>query len=100
RLYLVGGHYDYAFSPKSPSMFGVRSIGDYEPQTPRRYAEIYVRLFFGTPMTSINQLYFPVRFLPASRTLLNLLATRYLVADLAGAGIEDVTPPLGVGPPK
>ncbi|TMA34516.1 MAG: YfhO family protein, partial [Deltaproteobacteria bacterium] len=73
----------FGLMQKSASLFGVPSIHDYEPQMARRYAEYFVRMRTGRPMTSLNDVYYylggwtPPGF---NRRLLDLTAARYLVA--------------------
>lgn len=93
RIYPIGRHLDYALAAKSASVFALPGITDYEPQTSRRYAELFVMMLSGTPMQSVGQFEFHAAGdLPVSRPLLDLLATRYLLIDLetvgASAGVE------------
>jgi hypothetical protein len=88
----------FALMQKSGSIFGVRSIQDYEPQVSRRYAELFVRLRSGAPMKSVNQMYYATfGWTPAgiNRPLVNLVATRYL---LVGRDVDNLAavfdPPL------
>ncbi len=65
---------------KTASIFRVPAVGDYEPQTTRRFAEYTVRRNTGRPMRSLNDfLYGPLLNRGYSRPLVNLAATRYLV---------------------
>ena len=81
RMYQFGKHPDYALMQKSPTIFGLRSITDYEPQASRRLAGIEVMLLTNAPLGSISQYYFRGNPVPGNRPLLDLLATRWLVAD-------------------
>jgi hypothetical protein len=81
RAYAFGRHPDYSLMPKTPQLFGVRSISDYEPQTSRRLAQLQVMWLLGTPMQTINQFLFPLTRTPRNRPILNLLATRYFLVD-------------------
>lgn len=81
RMKTFGALLDYSLIDKSASVYGLPSIADYEPQTSRRYAELFVRLVSDLPMHSVNQFYYQFRIAPRNRPLLNLTATRYLIAD-------------------
>ena len=72
---------DYAVTAKSPSVFGIPSVADYEPQTPRRFAEVLVKATFGGNMESINQFNFATGQPLRVRPLVNLLGARWFIAD-------------------
>ena len=69
----------YSIMQKSASLFDVRSITDYEPQTTRRYAELWVYLANNTERLDANSFNFAHNQPLANRPLLNLLATRYVL---------------------
>ncbi len=81
RLYPVASHIDYSLMGKIATIWGLRSISDYEPQTSRRYAGLEVMLLTNAPMRSVNQHYFRLTRTPRNRRILDLLATRWLVVD-------------------
>jgi len=79
RIYERGVHFDYSLFRKSASIFRVPSIADYEPQTSKRFAELFMRMRMDGPMVTLNQFYFDAVGLPENRPLFDLLATRFLV---------------------
>jgi hypothetical protein len=81
RIYERGVHRNYALFRKSASIFRLPSIADYEPQTSKRFAELFMRMRMDAPMVSLNQFYFFAAGLPQNRPLFDLLATRYLIVD-------------------
>jgi hypothetical protein len=93
RMYMVPGAGSVGWQglhdgmiKKAGELFGVPAIVDYELQTSDRYADLLVRMFMGTPMTSLNQFAFlDLAPVPASRPLFDLLATRFVVIDRARA---------------
>lgn len=91
RIYQFGRHLDFAIMSKSPSVFGVPGIGDYEPQTSRRFADLTVFLLGNHTMNSINEFLFPIARQPRNLNILNLFATRYLLVARDG---EPLTPKL------
>ena len=101
RIYAVGQHVDYTLARKSASVFALPSIGDYEPQTSRRYAELFVMMLSGVPMLSVSQFEIPITGeLPSNRQLLDLLAARYLIIDLEAVGVassEELAERIGPG---
>jgi membrane protein YfhO len=101
RIYSVGQHVDYTLARKSASVFALPSIGDYEPQTSRRYAELFVMMLSGVPMLSVSQFEIPITGeLPSNRQLLDLLAARYLVIDVEAVGAassEELVQRIGPG---
>ena len=70
---------------KSASLFDVPTIGDYEPQMSRRYAEYSVMMRLGRPMASLNDVLYVNSWTPPglNRRLLDLSAVRYLLVDPA-----------------
>jgi hypothetical protein len=85
RVYVVGEHLDFSLMPKTPALFGLPSVTDYEPQPSRRFAEYYVLMRSGAPMRSLNDFYF-CRSTPAfKRRLLDLSGGRYVVSGLPPA---------------
>lgn len=88
RLHQYAKGSGYAMMPKSASVFGVPSISDYEPQTSRRYAELYVRLMDDVPMGSILQHIFRLNNVPRNLQLFNLTATRYVMLEKGGQAID------------
>ncbi len=95
RIYQVSDFSDLAMQAKSPTIFDTPSITDYEPQTSRRYAELYIRMMLDEPMQGINQFYFQTTKIPKDRRLLDLTATRYVVGDVSDAELAALgAPPL------
>ena len=95
RIYQISDFSDLAMQAKSPTIFDTPSITDYEPQTSRRYAELYIRMMRDEPMTSLNQFYFQMVKIPKNRGLLNLTGTRYVVGDVSAAELAGLgDPPL------
>jgi hypothetical protein len=85
RAYAFGKHPEYSLTPKTPQIFGVRSIDDYEPQTARRFAQLQVLLLRdSSTMRNMNEYLYRLKRAPRNRRVLNLLATRYVLIDLAG----------------
>jgi hypothetical protein len=82
RMYPLAPPLDFSLVFKTPSLFGVRSITDYETQASRRLAEIYVRTFTGRPMQSINDYYIKLVRAPRNRPLFDLLGARYILTDV------------------
>src|SRR5207249_3729551 len=72
---------------KTPSLFRVPALFDYQPEVARRFAEFFVMLKNGRPMTSLNDVLFPISWFPPAfnRRLFDLSASRYLVAS---AGLD------------
>src|SRR5262249_39600800 len=101
RIYAVGHHVDYTLARKSASVFALPSIGDYEPQPSRRYAELFGMMLRGVPMLSVSQFEIPITGeLPSNRQLLDLLAARYLIIDLEAVGVassEELAERIGPG---
>jgi len=83
RAYAFGKHPDYTLTPKTPQVFGVRSIDDYEPQTSRRLAMLQMVLRSDRLLTLTEYLR-GIWHSPANRRVMNLMATRYLLVDLVG----------------
>jgi len=85
RVYLVYWDIKAPLLAKTPALFGIPGVLDYEPQPSRRYAAYLVMMRTGLAMTSLNQLYVPLQgFMPKGvfrRRLLDLAAGRYLVVD-------------------
>jgi len=81
RMYQMGALFDFSLSEKSASVFGVASIDDYEPQAPRRYAELFTRMLRDRPMRNLIDFYHRKKRVPTNRPLLDLLATRHIVVD-------------------
>jgi|GEM_PF-1319424 len=85
RVYQFGKHPDYALMLKSPSVFAVPSIADYEPQTSERFARLYVWLLRNQDMgNNLNMFMYTLTNVPRNKRLLDLMATRYLLRDVAG----------------
>jgi hypothetical protein len=80
RVYTFSKNLDYVLIPKSASIFDVAAIGDYEPQTSKRFAELFVYLLTDHPMIGINNFVLPQTWQPRNGPLLNLMATRYVLA--------------------
>jgi len=83
RYYTVARAQRLGLTDKNASVFRVRSITDYDPQTSRRLAELEVLLRTNGLMQDIND--YGLRFtrMPRNRRILDLLATRYLLVDPA-----------------
>jgi hypothetical protein len=85
RVLALGKNADFSIMQKSPTIFGLQGVGDYEPMTSRRYAEFYVKMVIGnTPaarMVNLNQFYFQSNLVPRNRVLVNLTAMRFLAVD-------------------
>jgi len=88
RMHQFGKHPDYSIMPKSALVFGIPSILDYEPQTSRRYAEVFVRMMDNAHMASINQYLYRFNDVPRTLALYNLLASRFLVVEEHGQAID------------
>jgi hypothetical protein len=84
RVYPYSAPLHYGLQRKSPSVFRLPTIHDYETQTSQRFAELYVRMIHNAPMESINDFYYQVSDLPKNRPLFNLLAARYLLLHSKG----------------
>jgi hypothetical protein len=74
---------DPGFLDKTALLFHLRSITDYETQISQRYAEYSMMMRHGEIMRSLNEVYFPGTWSPATLSwpLINLTAARYLVMD-------------------
>jgi hypothetical protein len=94
RIYQFGRHRDMTMSAKTATLFGVPSIIDYEPQTSKRYADLFTWLLTGRPMRNINDFNVRFNFVPVNRPLLNLLAARYLIVDATPPFRGPTDPPL------
>jgi hypothetical protein len=94
RIYHFGRHGDMTMVAKTATLFSVPSIIDYEPQTSRRYADLFVWLLSGRPMRNINHFNIRMTFVPRNRPLLNLLAARYLIVDKRPPFSGPTDPPL------
>ncbi len=95
RMYQAGANFDYALSGKSASIFGIPSITDYEAETSRRYAAVFVRMMTNAPMRSVNQFYYSRASLPRNQGLFDLLAARYLILDVApNEALDSILPAL------
>jgi hypothetical protein len=97
RIYPVVDLLDFSFMHKTPSLFGVRSMYDYEAQPPRRYTEFAVMMRLGREMRSINDWYYPGDWTPPgfARRLLDLTGARWVVAAPSADHVRDgIRPPL------
>ncbi len=83
RLYIVASDRRYGLLDKTPTLFGLPSIADYEPQTSQRLTDLDVMMRFDRPMASVNDALFKFTRMPRNRRILDLLAARYLVHDPA-----------------
>ncbi|MBW2401356.1 MAG: hypothetical protein JRG80_19230, partial [Deltaproteobacteria bacterium] len=81
RIYERGVHFDYSLTRKSASVFRVPSIADYEPQSSKRYAKLFMRMRLDAPMATLNEFNFHAAGLPQNRQLFDLLAARSLIID-------------------
>lgn len=97
RVHQYGKIPGFSMMPKSASIFGVPSISDYEPQTSRRYAELYVRVMDDVKMDNIMQHVFRFNNVPRNTGLFNLIAVRYVMVEKTQAQPAAV---LADGPPK
>ncbi|HLY36622.1 MAG TPA: YfhO family protein [Candidatus Binatia bacterium] len=85
----------FGLMQKTASLFRLPSIFDYQPEVVRRYAEFFVMLRRGQPMASLNDVlfafggWFPAGF---NRRLLDLTASRYVVASAASDVPAEFTP--------
>jgi hypothetical protein len=90
----------FAFQPKSASLFGIKSLVDYQPQLPRRYAEYFLMLRTGVVPTELSatNFYWRLPLLPGlQRRLLDLAAARYaLIARAVDATELLGHPPLAL----
>jgi Bacterial membrane protein YfhO len=84
RIFQYSTPRHYGLQRKSPSIFRLPSITDYESQTSQRYTELYVRMIRDEPMQSVNDFYYQVSELPKNRPLFDLLATRYALVEVKG----------------
>ncbi len=93
RVYTIGKHEDYSLMPKTPALFGIPSMFDYEPQPSLRWAEFYVLLRAGKLLTSLNDFYYcyPTPYL--KWRLLDLTASRYVVAGVPEAEMYGLSSP-------
>jgi hypothetical protein len=99
RIYVLPRYPHFDLMQKSASVFGLPSIEDYGSQTSDRYARLYFMLRVGRPIHSRfdpDFLFFGDALLPTmSRRLLDLVATRYVVAAAgADAVVATMKPPL------
>lgn len=86
RVAVVGRFTDFSLAPKTPTLFRVPAIFDYQAQTSVRYADFFTFMRLGRPLTTIDDWYWPYdRLLPPTlrRPLLDLTAARYLLVDTA-----------------
>lgn len=82
RVYVVGAHTDFSLMPKTPALFGMRSVTDYEPQPSQRWAEFHVLMRSGTPMRTLNDFYFGRSRPSFARRLLDLTGARFVVSGI------------------
>ena len=95
RVYPLTEVFNFGLGYKTPSLFEVRSITDYETQASMRIAKVYVRTFLNRPMRGINDYYFKLIRHPQNRPLFDLMATRYLMVDAADKRAQiTLEPPL------
>lgn len=90
----------FALMHKTASLFEVRTVTDYEPQTAHRFAEFLVMLRSGGPMRTVGPfIYAGQGWLPPAfnRNLLDLAAGRYLVVAKADDDVAAVLRPV---PPR
>jgi hypothetical protein len=100
-VYLHGRHRDYTLIPKSASVFGLPGVGDYEPQTSRRFAEITYKLAYGASRTlsDLNQFNGSMFRIARARPLLDLMAARWWIVDRENDAPGSILRRRGVGPP-
>jgi hypothetical protein len=86
RVYLVPEHANFSFELKTPSLFGVPSLDDYNPVVSRRYAEFFTMLRTGQPVRNLNQVIYRLEGYVSptlARRLLDIAAARYIVTPAA-----------------
>lgn len=95
RVYVVPDDRSAALGQKTPALFGVPSLHDYEPQPSRRYAEFFVRMRGGRPMQSLNDFYYPLAYgAPGfNRGMLALAGVRYVVTDTTPVNVSGIVSP-------
>src|SRR5262245_43515803 len=81
RIHVLGVHQDYGLTHKSPGVFGLPGVSDFEPQTSRRFAEYTVRMFTGGVMRSLNDFYHMFSRAPRVPSLFDLAAVRWIIVD-------------------
>src|SRR5262249_56471557 len=84
RVAVVGRFTDFALAPKTPTLFRVPAIFDYEAQTSLRYADFFTFMRLGRTVQNIDDWYWPYdKLLPATvqHPLFDLTAARYLLVD-------------------
>jgi hypothetical protein len=97
RVYVVAEHADFSLMPKTPLLFGIPSVTNYEPQPSRRFSEFYVLMRSGRAMRSLNDYYFCQSSPRFKHRLLDLTGARYVVSSLppekmVGLPPETLTP--------
>jgi hypothetical protein len=86
RIYFVPQHTNFSLERKTPALFGVPSLDDYNPVVSRRYAEFFTMLRTGHPLHSLHDVIFPLEgYIPPAfaRRLLDVAAARYVVTPAA-----------------
>src|SRR5207253_1265490 len=87
RVAVVGRFTDFSLCAKTPTVFAVRGIFDYQIQGSARYADFFTYMRLGRPLRDVDDWYWQpyANMLPATlrRPLFDLTATRYLVVDPA-----------------
>jgi hypothetical protein len=84
RVAVVGRFNDFALAPKSPTIFRVPALFDYQAQTSARYADFFTFMRLGRPLRDVDDWYWPYdQLLPPTlqRPLFDLTAARYLIVD-------------------
>ena len=81
RVYVVWDDLrDFSLMAKTPALFGLPSVTDYEPEISLRYAEFYVLMRSGRPMANLNDFYYVRSTSRFRRRLLDLTGARYIVS--------------------
>jgi len=85
RVAVVGRFNDYSLAAKTPTIFRVPAIFDYQAQGSARYADFFTFMRLGRPMRDIDDWYWKPygQMLPPTleRPLFDLTAARYLIVD-------------------
>ncbi len=85
RVAVVGRFTDFSLCAKTPTVFRVRGIFDYQTQASARYADYFTYMRLGRTLRDVDDWFWTpyASMLPATlrRPLFDLTATRYLVVD-------------------
>jgi len=83
---------DFSLMPKSGTLFDIRVVSDYEPQTARRFAELWVRMTLGRRIENLSDYYMATGALPNVSPLVNLVSARYILLPEGGFNPARWTP--------